>query len=614
MRARRLVWVALLAIGCGTTSTVTGPLPPSADARAGRAEPGDDDPPRDVSPEAYRAVLEAELKMQGGDLAGGVALLREAALQDPRSSYLRVRLAEASLEGGDVEQARDAAEEALRLSPRSAAALVVLAQAQRLAGDGEAAERTLARLLAIDAAHRDGSLLLAELRVERGDVRGAEQVIEALMQREPGAVDGYIALARVFAERGDVERAFRHADHALEREGDDPDALGLKLTLLFARGEVTLALPVARALAAAAGDGALVRRDLLAALALAGDVGGAEQLARAWLDDDASEDMRLLVASAWQRIGELEHAARALEPTAGVGRSPRLAAEHGHALLLLRRPAQAADAACPLVGAPATAEVAGYLLDTCVRALVRAGRAAEAATRVAPLLPTAGAPLLDALAVVGRAGALPAADVKAAVDAVLTRNPADVETVTAAARAHEELGDVARARAVLDDALRARPHDAELLFALARHLERNGQAAAAVEIVERLIDRGAPDIDTLNFVAFTLADQRTRGDDARRLAWRALVQDPLNGYVVDTLGWAERAAGALEEARATLARADRLSPGEGEILYHRAVVELELGAVELARALAARAQGTLEPGDPAVAKVDALLVKLGSKS
>ncbi|MBI1945396.1 MAG: tetratricopeptide repeat protein, partial [Deltaproteobacteria bacterium] len=395
MRAGALGALLLFA-GCGTTSTVTAPVRPRADLPA--LPPVDDDePPRDVSPEAYRAVLEAELKMQGGDLAGGVALLREAALQDPASSYLRVRLAEACLEGGDVEQAKDAAEEALRLAPKSVAALLVLAHTQRLAGDGEAAERTLARLLAIDAAHRDGSLLLAELRVERGDVRGAEHVIEALMEREPGAVDGYIALARVFAERGDVERAFRHADRALARESDDPDALGLKLTLLFARGDFTAALPVARALAAAAGDGALVRRDLLAAHALAGDLVGADQLAAAWLDDDGSEDMRLLVSSSWERAGELERATRALEP-AGGARSPRLAAERGHALLVQRRPGDAADATCPLVGAPATPEVAGYLLESCVRALLRAGRAPDAAARLTPLLASAGAPLLETLA------------------------------------------------------------------------------------------------------------------------------------------------------------------------------------------------------------------------
>ncbi|MBI1946465.1 MAG: hypothetical protein HYS27_12260, partial [Deltaproteobacteria bacterium] len=198
--------------------------------------------------------------------------------------------------------------------------------------------------------------------------------------------------------------------------------------------------------------------------------------------------------------------------------------------------------------------------------------------------------------------------------AALARAPADTEVVAAAARAREDLGEVAAARALLDDALRARPRDAELLFALARHLERNEQPAAAVEIVERLIDRGPPSIDALNFVAFTLADSRTRTADARRLAWRALVQEPLSGYVVDTLGWAERADGALEAARATLARADRLSPGEGEILYHRAVVEAELGAVEQARSLAARARGALEAGDPVVSKVDALVTKLGSKT
>lgn len=610
MRRPALVCPALLACACGTTATLTAPPPAQVEVRA-PPDDVEDEPARDISSEAYRAVLEAELKMQEGDLAGGIALLREAALQDPRSAYLRVRLADAYLEGGDVEQAREAAEEALRLAPTSVAALLVLAHAQRIAGDGEGAERTLARLLGHDPGNRDGSLLLAELRVERGDVHGAETVIEALMQREPGAVDGYIALARVFAERGDVERAFKHADQALARESDDPDALGLKLTLLFARGAFADALPVASLLAGAAGDGVDVRRDLLAAHALTGDIAGAEQLARAWLEDDGSETMRLLLASSWERVGDFERASAALTPAPGVARSPRIAAEAARTLLLRKLAPAAVDVVCPLVGAPAAPEVASFVLDTCVRALVRAGRATEAAGKLAPHLASAPASLFDALTLLSRAGALPAVATKAVVDAALARTPADTEVVAATARVHEELGDVARARAILDDALRAHPRDPELLFSLARHLDRNGQAAAAVEIAERLLDRGAPSIDTLNFVAFTLANQRTRGDDARRLAWRALVQDPLNGYVVDTLGWAERAAGDLADARATLARADRLSPGEGEILYHRAVVELELGARDDARALAARARAALEPTDPVLQQVDELLGKIG---
>lgn len=601
-----------LACACGTTSPLTAPartpapVEPPIEADAGG-------PPRDVSSEAYRAVLEAELKLQEGDVVGGIALLREAALQDPRSAYLRVRLADAYLEGGDVEQAREAAEEALQLQPRSAEALLVLAQAQRLAGDGEAAERTLAKLLTQAPGNRDGSLLLAELRVERGDVNGAEKVIETLMEREPGAVDGYIGLARVFAERGDVARAFQHADRALARESDDPDALALKLTLLFARGSYAEALPVARSLAGASGDSVEVRRDLLAAHALAGELPAAEELARAWLDDDGSEEMRLLVSSAWERIGELSRAAQALEAPGGAARSPRVAAEAARLLLLGRKPGPAAELACAASSSASDAELATWLHDMCARALLKSGKARDAALHLLPLGSNAPAALLDAFAAVARGGGMSADEAKGVADAALARAPTDGDTVAAVARVHEELGDVAGARAILEGGLRERPRDAELLFSLARHLERNGQAMAAVEIVERLMDRGPPTIDTLNFVAFTLASERTRGDDARRLAWRALVQDPLSGYVADTLGWAERAAGDLTAARATLARADRLSPNEGEIVYHRAMVELELGAVGEARPLAERARALLDVDDPARKNVDALLVKLGSK-
>ena len=61
-------------------------------------------------------------------------------------------------------------------------------------------------------------------------------------------------------------------------------------------------------------------------------------------------------------------------------------------------------------------------------------------------------------------------------------------------------------------------------------------------------------------LAARLAEQGVRLDEARRLAWRALVQDPLNGYVVDTLGWCELRAGNVDAAVSTLERADRPAP------------------------------------------------------
>lgn len=595
--------------GCTTTARLPTSLPVSAEEPPGpepRGEPA-------ISAEAYRAVLEAELKMQAGDVPAAIALLREAVLHDAASAYLRVRLAEAYLEAGDVEQARAAATAALDIDRSFVPALRVVGASHAAAGDHDAARRAWNAALRLAPADRDTSMLLAELLVENGDLDGAERTIAALMEHEPGAVDGFLALARVFAERGEVERAFAHVEHALERESDDVDALGLKLTLLWSLGRFEEALPVARATGAAAGDEPGVRRDLLSAHALAGAKDDAAALASAWLDDDDSEDMRLLVADGWERAGDVEAALLALDPPKSAPLSPRSAAEAARLHLARRDATRAAGVLCPLAALPgATGPVAEIAAATCTRALLRAGKVKEAGALVEERLSALGKVprLLNALTDVAVAGGAERARALVVADDALTETPADALVVDASSRAHEELGDIEGARRILDDALRARPMDPELLFALARHLERQHQPLPAVEIVERLMDRGRSGVAELNFAAFTLAEANTRLDDARRYAWRALVADPLNGYVVDTLGWCELMDGDVERAVATLRRADRLSPGEGEILFHLATAEAQHGDRRAALAAAERARSLLDDKDRVRPRVDALIDRL----
>jgi tetratricopeptide (TPR) repeat protein len=618
-RCRALVVVgvcgAALATGAGcATTTAATTLPPAAPAPRASDDAASADP--EISAEAYRSVLEAEIKLQAGDVPAAIQLLREAVLHDPSSPYLHVRLAEAWLESGDAEQARSSAQAALALDKKNVPALRIVGASWAAAGDTASARKAYGDALKVAPGDRETSLLLAELLVEEGDLDGAERTIDALMTHEPGAVDGYISLARVFAERGEVERAFKHVERALERESDDPDALELKLTLLWALGRFTDALRVATAWAAAVGDEPAVRRDLLSATALAGKRDDAIALAQAWLDDDDSEGMRLLVADGWERAGEFGAALDAVSPQKSAPLSSRSAAEAARLHLARGEVEAAVDVVCPLAAVKgAVGPVAEIAAASCARALVRAKKAQQAGALVDERLKVLGraARLLDVLGDIAAAGGLDKQRALDEADAAVAEKPADADVIDAASRVHEDLGDVDGARRILDDALRARPSDADLLFSLARHLDRQKQPLPAVEIVERLMDRGRRTVSELNFAAFSLAEAGARPEDARRYAWRALVQDPLNGYVVDTLGWCELAAGDVDRALETLRRADRLSPREGEILFHLATAEERHGDSRAALADATKARALLDDDDPIRARLEALLDKLNAK-
>lgn len=590
---------ATLAHGCASThDAAPPPSPPSAHddkgtpRHLGRAATND----RSPSAEAYRAVLDAELKQLSGDTAGALLDLREAVLYDPESVFLRRRAAELHLELGEIDDARRAIDEALSRAPRDVPAHIVKARILRITGARDDARQLLDDALALAPGDRGASTLLAELFVEDGRVDDAERVLTQLMESEPAAIDGFLTLAALHAETGDLARALDAVERALERDPRSEDALDQKITLLESAGRFVDAVPVVHALLRETGDSKSARHKLLVALVLAERIDEAERLVDAWLGDDSSEAMIGIVASAYETAGERARAIATLDRLARP--SERMAIERGRLLYDEGRPGDAARALCaPRTTSSSDSAFQAYVDATCARALLATGDAKGAAAHVARARETQRDAwrLLDVLALLTRTEDSGVTD--AAFDEAMARaradRPVDVDLIDVEVRALTRKGRADLARRTLDDALRARPKDDALLVVYAHFLETQGDGRGAAAIVRDLLDRSShrgAEVSKLNFLAFTLADHGLDAELALRLAWRAVLRDPLNGYVVDTLGWAQRNAGQLREARETLARAARLSPGEAEIAFHQGVVEQALGDAAKARAFFDEAQ------------------------
>src|SRR5512146_694510 len=95
-----------------------------------------------------------------------------------------------------------------------------------------------------------------------------------------------------------------------------------------------------------------------------------------------------------------------------------------------------------------------------------------------------------------------------------------------------------------------------------------GQWRKAVAEMRALLRRSPRHASALNFVGYTLAEHGAELDLAGRLVVASLALRPLDGYVLDSLGWVYFKTGRLELARDTLEKANRLAPGEPEILKH----------------------------------------------
>ena len=107
-------------------------------------------------------------------------------------------------------------------------------------------------------------------------------------------------------------------------------------------------------------------------------------------------------------------------------------------------------------------------------------------------------------------------------------------------------------------------------------------------------------IEALNFRGFVAVDH---GDDlptATRQLQVAMVLDPGAGGIVDSLGWAYLRGGDLARASDLLAQAERLEPGDPEILAHLA--ELYSRQKQFDRAVATYRRALAHDPDERVAR------------
>ncbi len=594
-------------------------------ANARRAQQAASSPPASeptLSAEAVRALLQAEMRVEQDDVPAAILLLKEAVSFDGASAYLRVRLARAYLSIGEVQAARAACAQALTIDSDDVFALTTLAAAEALVGESRSARAHLTRARQLNKNDGTISAQLVELLVADGDLDGAEAAAAAWTANEPGAVEPDVLLARLFFQAGDLTRAARHLADANARDPSNADVLRAQLQLQWATGSYDAAARTADALSKVQGDSPRMRMDLLSALVLARNDRDADALAQSWLAQDASDEARSVVAAGYERAGAIDRAIAALHATPSLKRPTVTAA----LLWLVKRDAKAAAAlACvSAMTSPTKREKARQHDDDDDDdvAIALAGLCARARALDSPA--RAGAPMLAALfkdnpsqvlleQLVAQLALDPktadAVDVAALCGAYPRLQQGEVDAVVTCARGHENLGDAVAARALLTDALTRRPTDSALLFAYARFLQRQGDISGAVDIAERLIERGGFDQDVLNFVAFALADNGKRADDAVRYAYRALADDALNGFVLDTLGWALLAAGRDASSLEVLVRADRLSPNEGEILFHLASAQAQRHDAR-AEATAKRALVLLPDADPVRVRVQALLRQL----
>ena len=86
--------------------------------------------------------------------------------------------------------------------------------------------------------------------------------------------------------------------------------------------------------------------------------------------------------------------------------------------------------------------------------------------------------------------------------------------------------------------------------------------------LRRTLELEASHAPALNFLGYSMADDRVHLEEALDLVQRALEMDPWNGAYLDSLGWVYFQMGRFEEAREPLEAAARELPADAVVLEH----------------------------------------------
>lgn len=492
------------------------------------------------------AIVSAETALQRGDCGVASTLYRQAAQKLARGE-LAARGTAIALACGQYPVARASAERWLALVPGDTEATLALTHA------------ALGSYQISDARHYFKTLL----SVAGGKI--------------PAAID---ALA---------QRAGSEPVLAMVRDFEDPKLHGAEAQLALATvalegWDARLALHFARSARAAGASAANVAMIAARAYAVLGDAMGARAEARAATGEKSA---RLTLAQVLLVLGQDAAAETELQrlrsdPDVGAGAARLLAQfaiENGdYAVAEQRCNALLAD--------PGSAPLAVFYLGLIAE---RRGDEATASRNYALLAGTGFEPQgrRRAAGILYRQGERDAA--VRVLNAAREATPDErIRGELAAAELLSVSGTVDEAVSRIESALRRSPGNPEIAYQRAVLLERAGRVDAAVAALENLHRERPLDAGIGNALGFTLADHKRDLPRAEQLIRAALVSQPDNPALLDSLGWVLYRRGQNAVALPPLERAFRLLH-DGDIGAHWGEVLWAAGQKGAARAAWLRA-------------------------
>lgn len=504
--------------------------------------------------DAIRAV--ARVSAAQGDGAAATQALDRWLATHPRDATAWADLARIRLDAGEIAMATAAAAQATRLAPGDPIPLTVKAEIVRTRYGLTAALPWFEAALQRDAYYHPALIEYAATLGEAGRHAAMLAATRRAQAARPGSPQALYLQAVLAARAGRGELARDLLQRAGPAIGALPGAALLGGGLDYAGGGYERAIDAWRQLAANQPLNVMLRRLLGAAMLRSGDAQGAlDQLRPLALRDDADTYTLMLVARAFEAMGDRVAAARFLDRAARGARGGAAAFASDDSVAALVAAAQ---------GAPGDPN---YVLGV-IRAQATAGDLAGATIRARALVaaspgaPAAHLALGDVLAMGGRF--VEAAQVYAKAADLSFDEPTMLRLVDAWGRANRPQ-DAATALSLY---LQQNPQSLAGQRIRGHWQLRAGDADAAIETLES-VRRIAGNRDAALLADLAAAYAASGDGTVARLYGRAAYRLlPMNAGVCDAYAVALAADGDLAGARQLAAKAVALAPDDPIIAAH----------------------------------------------
>lgn len=177
----------------------------------------------DAANPTFRSTL-ARACLQTGNIAGALALYREAVAIAPGDADAWYNLASALQQTGNINEARQANAEAQRLDPQRADTYNVGGALDAESGNPAAAESQFRRAIAIDPRNARAYNNLGNALREQGKLADAASAFQSALQIDPAYAEALNGYGGLLVQQGRASEAIAYFDRAIEARPPNFDA------------------------------------------------------------------------------------------------------------------------------------------------------------------------------------------------------------------------------------------------------------------------------------------------------------------------------------------------------------------------------------------------------